>query len=351
MGNKKPVLGIIGGGQLGSMLCQAAKKLDIYTTILTDDPDAPAQNFCDNFLYTNYSNKSEVEKFAHSCDFITFEFENIPFEILQEISNIRQVRPDPKINKIVQNRFSEKNFINSLGIETTEFALIKIKDDIEKNKVLLPGILKTCLLGYDGKGQSVINTMEDIKNELPTSIDFILEKFINLKQEISIIITRFENGDCSIYEPIENIHKEQILNNSTIPANISRELFDQARDIAKIISEKLQYIGTMCVEYFIDHNNKLYVNEIAPRVHNSGHLTINAFNVSQFENHVRAVCNLDNIPLQKKSNAQMINIIGADITNYRKKKLNNGEFFFDYMKKEIKSKRKMGHITILSNKQ
>ncbi len=157
----KPILGIIGGGQLGSMLCHAAKKLDIYTIILTDDPDAPAQNFCNDFICTNYSNKSEVEKFAHSCNFITFEFENIPFEILQEISNIKQVRPDPKINKIVQNRFSEKNFINSLGISTTEFAFIKTKNDIEKE--LLPGILKTCLLGYDGKGQSVINTMEDIK--------------------------------------------------------------------------------------------------------------------------------------------------------------------------------------------
>ena len=351
MSNKKPILGIIGGGQLGSMLCQAAKKLNINTTILTDDPDAPAQNFCNNFIYTDYNNKNEIEKFAYSCDFITFEFENIPFEILQEISNIKQVRPDPKINRIVQNRFSEKNFINSLGITTTEFAFIKTKNDIEKNKKLLPGILKTCLLGYDGKGQSVINSMEDVKKELLPTVDFILEKFIDLKQEISVIITRFENGDCSIYEPIENVHQEQILRSSTIPANISKELFNQAHTIAKIISEKLQYIGTMCVEYFIDHSNKLYVNEIAPRVHNSGHLTINAFNVSQFENHVRAVCGLDNITLQKKSDAQMFNIIGADITNYRNKKLKNEEFFFDYMKKEIKSKRKMGHITTLINKQ
>ena len=329
------------------MLCQAAKNLDIKTTILTDDKQAPAQNFCDEFIYSEYSNTENIEKFAHSCDFITFEFENIPFEILEKISSIQQVRPDPRINKVVQNRFTEKNFLKTLDIATTSYAFIKSKNDVEKNKDLLPGILKTCTLGYDGKGQFVIQTMQDVKEDWCFTDDYILEKFINLKQEISIVITRYQNGDLSIFEPIENVHKEQILNTSTIPANISEELFNKAQNIAKTIAEKLKYVGTMCVEFFIDKDNNLYVNEIAPRVHNSGHLTINAFNVSQFENHIRAVCNLEKIELKKKSNARMINIIGDEINNYRGKSFNPNEYFFDYLKKEVKDKRKMGHITIL----
>ena len=347
MSSTKPILGIIGGGQLGSMLCQAAKNLDIKTTILTDDKQAPAQNFCDEFIYSEYSNTENIEKFAHTCDFITFEFENIPFEILEKISSIQQVRPDPRINKVVQNRFTEKNFLKTLDIATTSYAFIKSKNDVEKNKDLLPGILKTCTLGYDGKGQFVIQTMQDVKKDWCFTADYILEKFINLKQEISIVITRYQNGDMSIFEPIENVHKEQILNTSTIPANISEDLFNKAQDIAKTIAEKLKYVGTMCVEFFIDKDNNLYVNEIAPRVHNSGHLTINAFNVSQFENHIRAVCNLEKIELKKKSNARMINIIGDEINDYRGKSFNPNEYFFDYLKKEVKDKRKMGHITIL----
>ena len=347
MSSTKPILGIIGGGQLGSMLCQAAKNLDIKTTILTDDKQSPAQNFCDEFIYSEYSNTENIEKFAHSCDFITFEFENIPFEILEKISSIQQVRPDPRINKVVQNRFTEKNFLQTLDIATTSYAFIKSKNDVEKNKDLLPGILKTCTLGYDGKGQFVIQTMQDVKEDWCFTDDYILEKFINLKQEISIVITRYQNGDLSIFEPIENVHKEQILNTSTIPANISEELFNKAQNIAKTIAEKLKYVGTMCVEFFIDKDNNLYVNEIAPRVHNSGHLTINAFNVSQFENHIRAVCNLKKIELKKKSDAQMMNIIGDEINNYRGKSFGANEHFFDYFKKDVKDKRKMGHITIL----
>ena len=347
MSSDKPILGIIGGGQLGSMLCQAAKKLNISTTILTDDLHAPAQNFCDTFVHSDYKNSSALEKFAKSCDYITFEFENIPFEILEQISAITKINPDPNINKIVQNRFTEKNFLKTLGIATTSYTFIKSKIDIEKNQNLLPGILKTCTLGYDGKGQHVISSMEDVKDDWCFSSDYILEKFIDLKQEISVIITRYSDGGLSIFEPIENIHKEQILNTSVIPANINSEICDEAKTIAKKISEKLKYTGTMCVEFFIDKENKLYVNEIAPRVHNSGHLTINAFNISQFENHVRAVCGLEKIELQKKSDAKMVNIIGDEINEYRRKLLNKNQFLFDYQKKEIKDKRKMGHITTL----
>ena len=179
------------------------------------------------------------------------------------------------------------------------------------------------------------------------SADYILEKKVNLMKEISVVITRFLNGDTYIYEPIENFHKDQILNHSKIPADINKEIFIKAQNNAKLISEKLDYVGTMCVEYFIDQDDNLLVNEIAPRVHNSGHLTINAFNISQFENHVRAVCDLGLEKVEKISNAEMFNVLGKDIETYRSKTFNTEEFFYDYGKKTIKDKRKMGHLTIL----
>ena len=171
---------------------------------------------------------------------------------------------------------------------------------------------------------------------------------MKLKKEISVIITRFGNNKYEIYEPIENTHEDQILKYSKIPANINEKIFNQSKEWTMLIAEELKYIGTLCVEFFIDRNENLYVNEIAPRVHNSGHLTINAFNVSQFENHVRAVCGLKQISIKKISNAKMINLLGDQISHYRNSSnLKENEFFFDYLKKEIKDKRKMGHITIL----
>ena len=237
--------------------------------------------------------------------------------------------------------------MNSIGIKTTSWAYIKSEDDLVKNQLLLPGLLKTCTLGYDGRGQFLINDLNEISKKIDFANEFILEKLVNFKKEISVILTRFENGEFSIYEPFENIHKNQILINSKIPAEISRKVFEESQTNAKLIAEKLNYVGTMCVEFFIDEDDSLLVNEIAPRVHNSGHLTINAFNVSQFENHLRAVCDLGNIKLKKIKNAEMMNIIGNQITNYRKKVFKDNEFFFDYLKSEIKEKRKMGHITIL----
>ena len=350
MVKKNPSLGIIGGGQLGSMLAVAAKKLNIKTIILSDDFEAPAKNFCDELIITDYNKVKNIEEFANKVDVVTFEFENIPFKILEYIAKFKPVLPKPVINKIVQNRFTEKKFINSIGIETTDYALIKEKSDILKNQDLLPGILKTCTLGYDGKGQFVINKNEEIdKLALESRREHILEKKINLKIEISIIVTRFLNNDCLIFEPFENYHVNQILSKSVIPANISKNIFEKAQQQAKLIAEKLDYVGTMCVEYFIDENNNLFVNEIAPRVHNSGHLTINAYNVSQFENHIRAVCNLEKIELKKIHNAEMINIIGEDIKIYRDKTHIKNEFFFDYLKKKIKKKRKMGHLTIIKS--
>jgi 5-(carboxyamino)imidazole ribonucleotide synthase len=344
----KLTLGIIGGGQLGSMLATAAKKLKIKTVVFCDDIDAPAQKFSDEFVYGRYDDQNKINEFLSKADVITFEFENIPYKTLNEINKKKTVLPKPSVNRIIQHRLAEKDFINKFNIRTTQYVSIENKSEMDTVQNLLPGLLKTTTLGYDGKGQHIINSIEDL-NQL--SIDFskgyILEKLVNLKKEISIIITRFSNKKYEIYEPIENVHENQILKYSTIPADISDKILEQSKLWATQLAEELKYVGTLCVEFFIDRNENLYVNEIAPRVHNSGHLTINAYNVSQFENHVRAVCGLEQVPLKKISNAKMINLIGNQITVYRNKQLKRDEFFFDYFKKEIKPKRKMGHLTIL----
>ena len=342
-------LGIIGGGQLGSMLSEAAKKLNINSIIYCDDIDAPAQNFCEQFIYGDYNDKNKIQEFVNKVDLITYEFENIPFETLNEINKIKKVIPKPSINKLIQHRLTEKDFINKLNIRTTKYASVERKTDIEALGDFLPGILKTTTLGYDGKGQYRIKSKQDLNSlNIDFSKGFILEKLVKLKKEISVIITRFGNNSYEIYEPIENIHEDQILKYSKIPAEINKRLFDESKEWSIRIAEELKYIGTLCVEFFIDRNENLYVNEIAPRVHNSGHLTINAFNISQFENHIRAVCSLEKIPLKKISNAKMINLIGNQIIPYRKNlKVDDNQFFFDYQKKEVKTKRKMGHITTL----
>ena len=346
----KPTLGIIGGGQLGSMLAIAANKLDIKTIIFCDDIDAPAQNFSNGFIHGQYDDQTKIKEFVDKVDIITYEFENIPYETLHEINRTKPVLPKPSVNRIIQHRLAEKDFINNLNIRTTRYVSIEKKSEIEAVEDLLPGLLKTVTLGYDGKGQYPINSLDSLDLiDVDYSKGYILEKLVKLKKEISIIITRFSDNKYEIYEPIENVHEDQILKYSKIPAEISDKILAQSKLWATQISEELKYVGTLCVEFFIDRNDNLYVNEIAPRVHNSGHLTINAYNVSQFENHIRAVCKLEQISLKKLSDAKMTNIIGDQIKNYRNKDYTENEFFVDYLKKEIKNKRKMGHVTTLIN--
>ena len=344
----KPTLGIIGGGQLGSMLAVAANKLEIKTVVFCDDINAPAQNFSNEFIYGQYNDQVKIDEFVSKVDVITYEFENIPYETLNKINKIKTVQPKPSINRIIQHRLAEKDFINRLNIRTTKYASVEKKSEMYPLNDLLPGLLKTVTLGYDGKGQYPVESIEDLDSlDIDYSKGFVLEKLVKLKKEISIIITRFDYQKYEIYEPIENVHEDQILKYSKIPAEINDKVLEQSKVWAKQISEELKYVGTLCVEFFVDKNDNLYVNEIAPRVHNSGHLTINAYNVSQFENHVRAVCQLEQVALKKITNAKMVNIIGDQIKIYRNKKFETNEFFFDYLKKEIKQKRKMGHLTTL----
>ena len=340
-------LGVIGGGQLGSLLCSAAKKLKVKTVVLSDDKEGPAQHFCDQFIYSKYDDNAKVKEFISKVDVVTYEFENIPVEFLNFIQKEKKVLPSPKINKIAQNRKLEKTFVNELGINTTDWAFIKSAEDIKKNQHLLPGILKSNTLGYDGKGQFILNSLDDVKQDWCFTKDYILEKKVDLKKEISVVIARYADGTMTNYEPIENVHQNQILFKSKIPADINDKIFKKAVSNAKKISEKFNYVGVLTVEYFITKKDELLVNELAPRFHNSGHLTIDAFNQSQSSLHVSCVCNLGSKPIGKISNAEMYNILGSEILEYRKKTFKKKEFFYDYLKKEPREGRKMGHLTIL----
>ena len=242
-------LGILGGGQLGSLLCLAAKKLNIKTVIYCDDQDAPAQIYSDEFIFGDYNDKIKLQEFINKVDVVTYEFENIPFETLDLISQYKQVLPKSDVNKIVQNRLYEKDFINKCNISTTRYVSIKEKADLNANVKLVPAILKTCRLGYDGKGQYRINNSNDLeKLDIDFSQDYILEKIINLRKEFSIILTRFGHSIHEIYDPIENEHENQILKYSKIPAIIDEKIISKAKDWASIIADDLDFIGTICIE-------------------------------------------------------------------------------------------------------
>ena len=203
----KPVLGIIGGGQLGSMLAISAKKLGVKSVIFCDDIDAPAQIFSDEFIHGDYNDQKKIDEFINKTEIITYEFENIPYETLNAINKKKPVLPKPSINRIVQHRLAEKDFINKLNIRTTQYVSIEKKSEIDAVQNLLPGLLKTTTLGYDGRGQHLINSSEDLKKlNIEFKNGYILEKLVKLKKEISIIITRFNDKKYEIYEPIENTH-------------------------------------------------------------------------------------------------------------------------------------------------
>ena len=207
-------LGIIGSGQLGSLLCQAAKKLNIKTVIISDDEQGPAQNYSDEFIFAKYEDKNKIKEFISKVDIVTYEFENIPFDILERINKEKKVLPNPNINKIVQNRKLEKNFVNDLGIKTTEWAFIKSAEDVKKNENLLPGILKTNTLGYDGHGQFVLNSLSDVKREWCFTDDYILEKSGRYSHSINYISSLCDEFGFSITNfkklPIRKENKQNI---------------------------------------------------------------------------------------------------------------------------------------------
>ena len=342
----KNKLGILGGGQLGMFICKAANKLNIETIVLSNSENFSARKFCNSFIIGDFNNKNIINKFLELADVFTVETENIPAQVLRTIQNSKKLFPNSNIIEISQNRLKEKNFINSLAdIRTVNYKIIKNFNDLEITLKLFnnSGILKSCEMGYDGKGQYRVNlnNLKEYKNF--KFKDYILEEMILFKKELSVIVCRTSNN-ITCYPVVENIHRNSILRETLYPAKISKYSENKAISIAKEIANKLNLIGILAVEMFLLDNEDVLVNELAPRPHNSGHWTLDYCKNNQFENLIYSIFdNRVKEPIPKE-NCKMVNVIGDDYKN-RKNYIKNFNFH-DYYKKEIKKLRKMGHYTL-----
>ena len=348
--NPNRTIGIIGGGQLARMLATAAAELGFEINIYCPDRDCPAAQVANKTVLGNYDDNEKLVAFAKNIDVLTYEFENIDTKALEELEKIVDIRPSVKALKISQDRYTEKSYLNSLGIKTTKFYKIDEVSDIEKHfvKMKTPILIKTRRLGYDGKGQVLIKTQDDIneyylKNEFSPSIG---EEVLRFDKELSVIIVRDKEGNTKAFEPGENVHERGILVTTTLPSSISEALRNDATEIAKKIVGDLDYIGVMGVEFFLK-GKELLVNEIAPRVHNSGHWTMDGSYSSQFQQHIRAIMELPLLSTERHSDIVMYNLIGKVTSDLLKNELAKVHI---YGKKDPRPGRKMGHVNLIKKK-
>ena len=343
-------IGILGGGQLARMLAIAAADLGFKINIYCPDRDCPASQVANNIVFGGYDDEEKLIDFAKNVDVLTYEFENIGTNALQELEKIVAIRPSLKALQISQDRYIEKSYLNSLNIKTTPFYKIDQIDDIQKLfiRIKKPILIKTRKLGYDGKGQVLINTENDIKKYFRESnlSPSIAEEVIRFDKELSVIIVRDKAGNIKTFEPGENVHQHGILVTTTLPPSISELLKNKAGMISKKIVNDLDYVGVMGVEFFLKEH-ELFVNEIAPRVHNSGHWTMDGSYSNQFQQHIRAIMELPLLTTERHSDIVMYNLIGK-VTN----DLANNELakFYVYGKKESRPGRKMGHVNLIKKK-
>ena len=347
-------IGILGGGQLGRMLALAAARLGLRTHIYSDTADAPAFQVCDRLTIAPYDDRIALATFADCCDAVTYEFENVPAEAAKLLSEHKPTNPNSHALAIAQDRLVEKTFIRELGHSTAPFAPVESTDDARNAFAQLggkPAVLKTRRMGYDGKGQEIVHHADDAAAafERLHKTACILEGFVEFTFEASVIGARAVDGSFAAYDPPENIHQHHILKRSIVPARLSPVQTEAAKAIAKSIADALDYVGVLGVELFVARDGTLLVNEIAPRVHNSGHWTLEACLVSQFEQHVRAVAGWPLGDATRHSDAVMENIIGDEAADWQKLAAGGGALHL-YGKSEIRDGRKMGHITRLSPK-
>lgn len=343
-------IGIIGGGQLGRMTCFAAHAMGFETVVFTDQENSPASFVTNNVIIASYSDKATLQKFADQVDLVTFEFENIPLETAEFVESLKPLFPKSNILKITQNRLLEKGFLNSINVKTADFAEIKTFEDLENNlQKFGKAILKTATMGYDGKGQFVIENGQNLEN-IWTNVQgqkLILEKFCPFESECSVIVARSQSGEIKSYEPLTNIHKDGILDESIYPARISETLKKEAQLIAEKIALEIGLVGVLAVEMFILENEVILVNELAPRPHNSGHFSMDSCITSQFEQLIRAINDLKLGSTNFHSQGFMKNLIGDEINHLEKFHQNAKAKIHLYGKKEVKSGRKMGHVNVL----
>jgi 5-(carboxyamino)imidazole ribonucleotide synthase len=345
-------IGILGGGQLGRMLAMAAPRLGLRCQIFSPDPDSPAFDVVLNATCAEYADVEALELFANDVDVITYEFENVPAAAAMVLAARRPVLPNRKILETTQDRLAEKDFVKRLGIGTADYADVSSADTLRLAiaRIGLPAVLKTRRFGYDGKGQTIVRDGDDpeqVWEQLSTK-SAILEAFIPFEREISVIAARSGSGEVECFDVTENEHRDHILKVSRAPAAISDALAMQARLIAEQIATALNYIGVLAVEMFVvqgDGGSKVLVNEIAPRVHNSGHWTLDGASVSQFEQHIRAIAGWPLGKPVRHGPVTMTNLIGDDICSYEKWLTTPGATVHLYGKGPPRPGRKMGHVT------
>lgn len=348
------VIGILGGGQLGRMLALAAARFGYRCHVFTAEIDAPAAQVCDQTTIAEWSDAAALASFARGCDVVTYEFENIPVDAARLVSRNSTLRPGPDVLAICQDRIAEKTFLLRVGVPTTRWAAVENSDALAPAVATIgrPAVLKSARLGYDGKGQVSIRGETDLATAWADMAGDsgeigVLEAWVDFTTEISVVVARSVAGEMVTYVPVENQHEHHILRRTVAPAGVSPLVAQHADDIARRIAQALDLIGVLAVEMFVGPDGEVLVNELAPRPHNSGHWTIDACAVSQFEQCVRAIAGLPLGPTERHADAVMENLLGEEIESWQTHVADPDARVHLYGKGEARAGRKMGHVTRL----
>lgn len=348
-------IGILGGGQLGRMMALSARQMGYGISVLEPIENSPCGQVADIEIIAAYDDLDGAKRLLNNCDVLTYEFENIDSKTAKWLEQKGKLPQGSQLLSITQHRGKEKKAIEASGIKVAPYYLVNNLEDLRLgiSELGFPAVLKTCRGGYDGKGQVVIKSLEEVEiayAQLEKRGELVLEKWITFEKEISVIVTRNSFGDAKTFPTAENIHRNNILHMSIVPARISPEINQKAEALALQLANHFQLVGTLAVEMFLTASGEIFVNELAPRPHNSGHYTIDACETSQFDQHIRAICNwpLGNTNLLKPT--VMVNILGEHLEKVLENVSKLAQCHLHlYGKEEAKQGRKMGHLTVLSN--
>ncbi|MGG1229783.1 5-(carboxyamino)imidazole ribonucleotide synthase [Bacillus halotolerans] len=346
------VIGIIGGGQLGKMMAVSAKQMGYKVAVVDPVKNSPCGQVADIEITASYNDREAIRKLAEISDIITYEFENIDYDALHWLKGHAYLPQGSELLLITQNRETEKKAIQSAGCEVAPYRIVKTKDELKEavQSLGLPAVLKTCRGGYDGKGQFVIKETSQIEeaSALLEHGTCILESWVSFKMELSVIVVRSVNGEISTFPAAENIHHNNILFQSIVPARVEERIQEKADELAVKLADELNLVGPLAVEMFLTEGDELLVNELAPRPHNSGHYTLDLCETSQFEQHIRAVCGLPLGKTELLKPGMMVNLLGDEVKIPEEEpELLKEAKLYVYGKHEIKKGRKMGHITFM----
>jgi len=347
-------LGVLGGGQLGRMFCMAARNMGYRTVTLDPDSNSPAAEVADRQIIADYTDQTALAEMAELCDAITTEFENVPAESLQFLSARKPVHPSAEAVALARHRIQEKDYAQHAGLTPAPYSLISTASDFDSAIAItgLPAILKTTTLGYDGKGQQVVDDLAQLEKAFKKlgQVECVLERKMDLAVEISVLLARNSQGEVACYPPAENEHRNSILYQSIVPARVDDDLAEKAKAQAICLAGALKYVGIMAVEFFITTDGQLVFNEMAPRPHNSGHYTMDAAVTTQFEQQVRVMCELPPGDARLISPVVMINLLGDLWPVNWAECLNNPALKLHlYGKTEARKGRKMGHFNLLAD--